>query len=152
MATPILRSYLTVNGVMLGARWAHIIDLTALTEDPALEGADRYIPGAGLRVYPREPLALEVVLPLRVNGMYLQDDTLAADPRNQWKDHVAYLKANLGHGLQTGDGTVTTVWRHDDGGDVSAATTVLGLGAGRRITPAIVETTLALRFPEGGFA
>lgn len=103
--------YLVVNSVPLDTYAWRCLSYGDLFSGPAVRGSDLVMPGvAGARPYPRQVAATVVSLSIHVFGWLAQDGSSISDPLVGLATHRDYLRANLGLGLTTGDGTVAATF------------------------------------------
>lgn len=145
--------YLEVNSVPLDTYAWRVLSYGDLFNGPQLRGRDLVMHGAtGQRPYPRIVDASVVSLSLHVFGHRDQDGVAIADPLIGLMQHRDYLRANLGLGLTTGDGTVPAVFHRDTLDDLAGDVTVLAIADWRNRGGFEATFRLDLSIPDGEFA
>lgn len=106
-----LTYYLEVNSVPLDTYAWRCLSYGPLFSGPAVRGDDLVMPGAaGRRPYPRIKDATVVSLSMHVYGWRDQAGAAITVPLVGLATHRDYLRANLGIGSLTGNGTVATTF------------------------------------------
>lgn len=142
---------LELNSIPLRTYGYWHLDFTPLLEDE-VRGDDLTIPlVAGRTAYPRRRTALEVSLPVVIRGAVDKDNTPYSDRHKGAIANLIYLKANIGIGSTSGDGTVSAVIRFRDNSTMSTTAHVLGFTsiAWRNGSHDVLNTTLDLSIPSG---
>lgn len=126
---PEVTVYLVVNSVPLDTYAWRVLSYGDLFSAPAVRGGQgRTLPtAAGRRATPGYVDATTRSLSMHVFGHKDQDGGAIADPLEGLLTHAAYLRANLGLGLTTGDGTVPATWNRGSLADWTGDVTVLAI-------------------------
>lgn len=120
--------YLTLNSVPLDTFGWRVLSYDELLAGPELRGEDLTMPtAAGVRPYPRRIAATVRSLSVVVDGRFDEDGVPNTDPFEGMIVNRDYLRANLGIGLTTGDGTVPAVFTRGDLPDLTGDVTVLAM-------------------------
>lgn len=142
--------YLVVNSVPLDTHAWRVLSYGDLFAGPTVRGSDRILPGApGRRAHPRRVDATVKSLSMHVFGYKDQDGGAIADPLEGLLTHAAYLRANLGLGLTTGDGTVPATFNRGSLADWTGDVTVLAISDWQNIRGREATFRLDLSIPEG---
>lgn len=144
--------YLVVNSVPLDTHAWRCLSYGDLFNGPQVRGEDRILDGApGRRAHPRYVDASTVSLSLHVFGHKDQDGGPIANPLEGLLAHSAYLRANLGLGKTTGDGTVVATFNRGSLTDWTADVTVLAIADWQNIGGREATCRIDLSIPEGEF-
>ena len=142
--------YLEVNSVPLDTHAWRCLGYGDLFAAPAVRGGDRVLPYApGRRAHPRRVDATTKSLSMHVFGWKDQDGGAIADPLEGLLTHAAYLRANLGLGLTTGDGTVPAVFHRASLANLTGDVTVLAIADWQNIRGREATFRLDLSIPAG---
>jgi hypothetical protein len=142
--------YLEVNSVPLDTHAWRVLSYGDLFSAPAVRGDDRIMPGApGRRALRRLVDATVKSLSLHVYGWRDQDGGAIADPLEGLLTHAAYLRANLGLGLTTGDGTVPAVFHRGSLANLTGDVTVLAISDWQNVGGREATFRLDLSIPAG---
>lgn len=146
--------YLEVNTIALACPAWQAFNLGVLDDDADLRGSDHVLPYVAGEVAVRRWKGAEVkTIGLEVLGFYDTDGTPQADPARKLRQHMAYLKANLGFASASGAGTVTVKFYRGAEATLTASAHFLGFkgtvwdNTGMRLT-----TTFDLKIPSGAWA
>lgn len=153
MPTVITRdSYLVVNSVVLATPAWRILNLDdEMSSDSDVRGQDRLIPGsAGVRAKKRRRAVTVKQFEMWIGGAYDQTGAAYSDRRMGLITNVEYLKANLGLGYATGDGTVTATWHRYDTTTKAAAVHVTHFEVSD-LNKRDVKAVLEISIPSGQF-
>jgi hypothetical protein len=120
--------YLVLNSVPLDTYGWRVLSYDDLLSGPVLRGDDVVMPtAAGVRPYPRRIDVAVRSLSVVVDGRFDEDGDPYDDPFEGMIVNRDYLRANLGIGLTTGDGTVPAVFNRGDLTDLAGDVTVLAM-------------------------
>lgn len=145
--------YLIVNSVPLDTYAWRCLDYSDLLNGPAIRGNDRLFPSApGRRAVKRKVDATTVSLSMHVFGYKAQDGSAIAAPLEGLMTHRAYLRANLGLGLSTGNGTVAVTFKRGSLADLTGSVTVLAIADWQTINGREATFRLDLSIPAGELA
>lgn len=143
--------YLVVNSVPLDTHAWRVLSYGDLFSAPAIRGGQgRVLPGApGRRATPGVVDATTKSLSMHVFGYKDQDGAAIANPLEGLLTHAAYLRANLGLGLTTGDGTVAATFNRGSLADWTGNVTVLAIADWQNIGGREATFRLDLLIPAG---
>lgn len=151
LAATAIEGKVTLNGVLLWTPAFAAMDIWSLNDDADVRGRSVVIPGAnGNKPKPRRRTATRKDLGLIVvGGVNRFGAEIAAGPRQGLIDNVAYLRTNLGVGLQTGDGTVTLSWQQPSGTTLTEPVTVEQVRRGPTLPGFCCRVVVSMEVPAG---
>lgn len=148
--TAVTTTYLEVNSVPLDTYAWRCLSYGDLFSAPPVRGGDLVMPGAvGQRPYPRVIDAAVKSLSMLVRGYVDQNGTPIANALEGLMSNRAYLVANLGLGLSTGDGTVAATFHRGGLASLTGTVTVLAIADWQNIGGREATFRLDLSIPDG---
>lgn len=145
--------YLELNTIPLDTFAWRCLSYDDILNGPAVRGDDLVMPTAiGQRPYPRRIDRSVVALSMLVIGQYDEDGAEQADPFATMFEHRDYLRANLGLGLESGDGTVPATFYRGSLDPLEGDVTVLAMAEWQVLGRGDATFRLDLSIPDGELA